>query len=520
VALCAPCHARRAQLADQGAPGSELLDRFLPTLLSPGLFHPDGQILDEDFEWHAFTQSVMYAKGVGCGDCHDVHSGKLRRDGNGLCTRCHLADTYDTPRHHHHRQEEAGKPSAGALCVSCHMPERSFMVVHRRHDHSMRVPRPDLSAAIGVPNACSAAGCHADRPLSWVQARVDGWYGKTRRPHYGPVLAAGRRADPGAVRDLIQLSQDSLKPMVARASAVELLAGYPGDAATASVAEALSDAEPLVRASAVRLLPAGDPGTLARLLGPMLRDPVRTVRAEAAARLAGPPAQQLTGPQREAHAAALAEYVAGQTYMSDLPSGPYNLGNLYVALGRTADAEQEFRRALAIDDRFFLASANLAMLLAGQGRLDEAERLLRKARASQPRDAIIALDLGLLLAETGKRQEAEELLRASLEANPRMAAAAYNLAVLVGDRNPAEAVELARRAARLRPEDPRYAWTLGYYQRRTGDLDGAAKTLAAVIRAHPGWDEPYGLLAEIYDRLGRTGEAQALRKLRPPPSQR
>jgi mono/diheme cytochrome c family protein len=44
VGLCAACHARRAQFQDQGMPGGELLDRYLPVALSPGVFHADGQI--------------------------------------------------------------------------------------------------------------------------------------------------------------------------------------------------------------------------------------------------------------------------------------------------------------------------------------------------------------------------------------------------------------------------------------------------------------------------------------------
>jgi tetratricopeptide (TPR) repeat protein len=517
VGLCAPCHARRSQFADQGVPGGELLDRYLPVLLAPGTFHPDGQILDEDFEWHAFTQSKMYANGVRCIDCHDVHSGKRQKEANELCTRCHRADTYGAPSHHFHRPEWKGKPSAGVLCVSCHMPGQSFMVVHFRRDHSMRVPRPDLTAALGVPNACSAAGCHADRPAAWVQARYDGWYGRKRKPHYGTILAAGRRLAPEAEADLVELSQDQLRPMVARATAVDLLASYPGPAARAAVEKALSDPEPLLRATAVQRLPEDEPGTMAHLLAPLLQDPVRWVRAEAASRLAGAPASRLTEAQRKVHAAALGEYVEGQRYMSDLPSGPYNLGNLYAALGRPADAERQYRRALEIDNQLFMAKANLAMLLATGGRLEEAEKLLREAHAVQPRQAGISFNLGLLLAEQGKREEAERMLRASLAADPRMAAAAFNLAVLVGQKRPSEAVPLARKAAALRPEEPRYAWTLAFFQARSGDLRGAAKTLEALLQAHPEHGDAYGLLAEVYARLGRSAEAQALLRRRPPP---
>jgi predicted CXXCH cytochrome family protein len=514
VSLCAPCHSRRSQLADQGVPGGELLDRYLPALLSPGTFHPDGQILDEDFEWHAFTQSKMFASGVRCTDCHDPHSGERYEDGNGLCTRCHRADTYDTASHHFHKAEWQGKPSAGVLCVSCHMPGQTFMVVHFRRDHSLRVPRPDLTASLGVPNACSAAGCHADRPLAWVQERYDTWYGRQRKPHYGTVLAAGRARAPQTEADLVKLAGDPLLPAVVRATAVDLLGGYPGAAARAALERALADPEPLVRVTAARRLPAGEPEKLAKLLGPLLQDPVWTVRACAGSRLAGPPSQLLTGTQRKADAVALEEYVAGQRYMSDLPTGPYNLGNLAAAQGQPAEAERQLRRALALDGQLYMARANLAMLLAGQGRLGEAEQLLREAQAQRPQDAGIAFDLGLLLAEAGRQEEAEAQLRAALAADPRMAAAAFNLAVLVGERRLSEAVRLARLAASLEPGAVRYAWTLGFFQARSGDLAGAAGTLEQLLADHPGHADAEDLLAQVYRRQGRTAEAESLLRFR------
>jgi predicted CXXCH cytochrome family protein len=144
VELCATCHSRRAQFADQGRPGAPLLDRYLPVLLSPGLFHADGQILDEDFEFQSFTQSKMFAKGVKCTNCHDAHSGEVYAQGNALCTRCHAASSYDGPAHHFHQVLVAGKPNPGALCVSCHMPGKDYMVLDFRRDHSLRIPRPDL----------------------------------------------------------------------------------------------------------------------------------------------------------------------------------------------------------------------------------------------------------------------------------------------------------------------------------------------------------------------------------------
>jgi tetratricopeptide (TPR) repeat protein len=510
VDLCAPCHARRAQIADQGVPGTPLLDRYLPVLLSPGVFWPDGQILDEDYEYHGFIQSKMYANNVSCRDCHDVHKAKRRKEGNELCTRCHRADTYDTEAHHFHKKIYKGVPSAGALCTSCHMPGQYYMVVHFRLDHSLRVPRPDLSASIGTPNACNAPGCHADRSIAWAVEKYNEWYGKTRKPHFGTVIAAGQAGRPEAGAELVQLAQDQLRPAIARATALDLLNRYPGEASTAAMEKALTDDDPLIRRTAASLFEPSNPARLVKALAPLLKDPVRAVRTEAAGRLAEVPPEAFSEAQRKTETAGLDEYVAVQLYTSDMPSGPYNLANLEVLQGHYADAEKHYRRALEIDSQFFVARINLAMLLAQMHRNSEAEQLLREALAQQPNNAGAAFNLGLLLAEEGKTADAEAALRAALTADPTLAAAAYNLAVLVAPRRPAEAVELSRRAAQARPDQTRYAWTMAYYQDRAGDRAGAVRTLEELLRVHPGYADAALLLGDILEREGKRAEAEAV----------
>ena len=162
VELCAPCHSRRTELGDYDHRRSELLDNHLPVLLAEGIYHPDGQILDEDFEYGSFVQSKMFRMGVRCTDCHDAHSLKLRQEGNGVCLQCHAAPAYDDARHHFHQKQWQGRPSDGALCVSCHMPKSPFMVVHWRADHSLRIPRPDLTIATD-PRAVAAVIGHPER---------------------------------------------------------------------------------------------------------------------------------------------------------------------------------------------------------------------------------------------------------------------------------------------------------------------------------------------------------------------
>ena len=198
VELCAPCHSRRSDLGEYDHTRLPLLESFVPSLLRENLYHADGQILEEVYVYGSFVQSKMFRNDVRCSDCHDVHSLKLHQEGNALCLPCHRADAYDSSAHHFHKKIHEGKPSEGALCVRCHMQEQLFMVIDQRADHSMRIPRPDLTLEIGVPNACSQAGCHADKPVEWSNDAYLKWYGLARKPHYGTILAAGRSGDPQA----------------------------------------------------------------------------------------------------------------------------------------------------------------------------------------------------------------------------------------------------------------------------------------------------------------------------------
>jgi Flp pilus assembly protein TadD len=164
----------------------------------------------------------------------------------------------------------------------------------------------------------------------------------------------------------------------------------------------------------------------------------------------------------------------------------------------------------ALLPRGTLAQANLALLLSRQGRNAEAEQLLKAALRVNPRNARIAFNLGLLLAEEGKTAEAERALRTALKTDPQMAPAAYNLAVLVAPTNLAEALELSRRAAELRPEEARYAFTLAFYQRQRGDAAAAMTTLQKLLQRHPAYGETYLLLRELYVKAGKVQEARQL----------
>jgi predicted CXXCH cytochrome family protein len=487
VELCAPCHSRRTELGDYDHRRSELLDNHLPVLLSEGIYYPDGQILDEDFEYGSFVQSKMFRMGVRCTDCHDAHSLTLRKEGNGVCLQCHADNAYDDPRHHFHKKEWKGQPSAGALCVSCHMPKSPFMVVHLRADHSIRSPRPDLTQDIGVPNACSR--CHTDRSLSWVSAAYDKWYGTARKPHYGAVLAAGRRQDPTAKADLLRLAGDRLSPTLVRATALSLLGRYRGADVTAAFRAALLDEEPLMRRTAVAEAPIEDEAERVSRLAPLLSDPFRAVRLEAASQLAGTPPGLLRPYQQDGLATALADYVKAMEYSLDFSSAGHNLGLLYERLNDPARAEEHYRRAIAVDDLWYPPKVNLALLLARQGKNGEAEMLLREVLATNPQEAQVAYSLGLLLAESGRMEEAATMLARAAAGMPSYARAAYNAGLALSRvGRDAEAERMLRRAVELDPSSYDLVFALGDFllrQRRFADVGPIADRLAAIDPSRP-----------------------------------
>jgi len=111
LSACGSCHARRGELTGDFVPGDRFLDHFV--LMIPDesdLYHADGQVRDEDYEYTSFLSSKMFTAGVTCMDCHEPHSAKLKTLDNSLCQRCHAppnppAPKIDPATHSHHQQE-------------------------------------------------------------------------------------------------------------------------------------------------------------------------------------------------------------------------------------------------------------------------------------------------------------------------------------------------------------------------------------------------------------------------------
>ncbi|MBK6452726.1 MAG: hypothetical protein IPF84_09440 [Proteobacteria bacterium] len=431
IEVCAQCHARRAQIAEGYEPGRPFLDHYLPTLLTPALYHVDGQQQDEVFIWGSWLQSRMHAAGVTCSDCHDPHTQKLRAPGNAVCAQCHDAQKYDVAAHHRH---EPG--TAGAQCVNCHMPQTTYMVVDSRRDHSMRVPRPDESVALGVPNACNA--CHTDHDVKWAAKAVHDWLGRdaTGYQTFASVFHAAEGGEPSALDRLAGVAGDTAQPAIVRASALARLAG--SGQFTRDFAQRMSqDASPLVRLATVQLADVMPAEARAAVLGPLLGDATRAVRIEAARSLAG--GQDRLPQELQTHwDTALQEYVATLQYNADRPESRVALGGVRATLGETGDAQEQFAAAVRLDPEFVPAYVNAADALRVQGRDQEAADMLQQGLQHVPASATLHHALGLARVRLRQTELALSSLRRAVELDPATARYTYVYAVALHSTGQAE----------------------------------------------------------------------------------
>jgi predicted CXXCH cytochrome family protein len=444
--VCAQCHARRAQIAEGYRPGQPFLDHYLPSLVTAPLYHADGQQRDEVFIWGSWLQSRMHQAGVTCSDCHDPHSQRLRAPGNAVCAQCHDAVRYDNTDHHRHPQE-----STGAQCAGCHMPRTTYMVIDGRRDHSMRVPRPDQTVSLGVPNACN--DCHRESTAQWAADQVRGWLGRDARGSHNFAAAfAAQPGDPSQVAPLRGIVEEPAGPAIVRASALVRLA-ESGAADASVVATAARDGDALVRLAAAG---AADrlPPPERNVLTPLLRDERRIVRTEAA-RVMTPIAGTLPEDVQPSWQQAADEYVATLRYTADRPESNVALGTHLAMRGRGEEATAAFAAALRLDPTYEPAYVNAADVMRAGGGNAQAIALLRQGLERLPDAASLHHALGLALVRQQDVAGGAVHLARAAELAPDVPRYTYVHAVALdslGRR--AEAVRVLQAAAQRWPHDP------------------------------------------------------------------
>jgi Flp pilus assembly protein TadD len=430
----------------------------------------------------------MFHQGVTCSDCHEPHSQKLRAPGNGTCLQCHSAEVYDTERHHFHMPQ--GK---GAQCAGCHMPTTNFMVVHARHDHSIRIPRPDLSVKLGTPNACNS--CHENKTAAWATAQMTKWYGKEWLSgwHFGETLADAWQGKPIGT-DLIGVAASPQVPDIARATATTLLANYLDPTVGVVLPRLLSDPSPLVRRAALSISEVGPPADRLRLAGKLLSDPVLGVRIEAARVLSVTPRSSLSAEQQMTLDKALDEYVAAARASAEHPQSSVNLGLLYLAMGQFDKAEQSYQRAIKLDPDYSAGYVNLADLYRQQEKSDKAEATLLAARQALGDSAAVEHSLGLLYVRNRQLPLALPALAKATKLEPDNARYGYVYAVaLDANGESARAIRTLEGVNARHPYDRDVLIGLVQYNKAAGNLNAATAYARKLLEVEP----RYGTLQQI-----------------------
>jgi formate-dependent nitrite reductase cytochrome c552 subunit len=468
---CAKCHSRRAVIAPDTPGGATYHDFYQVELLQPDTYFDDGQIKDEVYVYGSFTQSLMYHKGIRCSDCHDPHSLKLKHPGNETCTSCHQhpAGKYDVPSHHHH-----SVGSEGAKCVNCHMPGRTYMDVDFRRDHSLRIPRPDMSVEFGTPNACT--DCHLKDHLEkvptevrstlreyadWLNAASSGdkriadlikqtdqwsdeacekWYGEQRKKpfHFGQTIASYRRGDEGAEAKMMELAakKDGVTPFLARATALDGLSSSSVPGCGALAARLLDDPSehPVVKLAAIHCLANESAATIRRALIPKLDDPSRLVRIEAAQALASPQTYHaLTNNERTRVDLALQTVQSSLQQVADRSGAHLTWALLCEQRGMISEAIKAYETAIRVEPTVAGARTNLAAIFeqlgerGDQAAIEQANvlreqelPLLKRDAGLAPQNATIQYRYGLALYLHGDLEGALKQLQRAADLAPEV----------------------------------------------------------------------------------------------------
>lgn len=479
INTCAPCHARISEINGKHIPSAEIMDNYIPQIPDTEFYHADGQVNDEDYIYTSFLQSKMYHKGVTCSTCHNPHSVKLKRPGNQTCTLCHVPAKYDVPKHTFHK---SGTPAAE--CKNCHMPGKLYMGNDLRHDHSFRVPRPDLSVKYGTPNACS--NCHKDKSEKALAEAIVKWYGPKRAYHFADDLIPGSRLDATSEKHLISLIDNKFVPKIIKATATFYLGSIPTESSLKTILARLSSKDAQVRYRALRSLASFPAENWMEAVGPLLSDKVRAVRIAAADLYILIPSEQMNSQYKKAFAAAQVELEQSLRYQTDFSTGNVMLADYYLKLKDYANAEKFYRRGLKKDSNMNYALLNLSATYNSQGKNKQALQALELALKNDATNDRIYYNMALLHNEMNNIPAAEKSFAKAVELKSTNSRVYYNYGLLLNQSKKfALAETVLKKGIQINPEDAELYYALTYVYLQSNDRTKAIQAAMQLKQLDP-----------------------------------
>lgn len=419
---CAVCHARRTEIKQDFIHSDNLLDNLIPQIPTTESYFADGQIKDENYEYGSFTQSLMFHRGIKCSSCHNAHSGKIIKTGNALCLDCHNS-TYNESTHTFHQPK-----SPGSACINCHMPSKYYMGVDLRRDHSLRIPRPDLSVQYDVPNACNQ--CHTDKSTKWASDAVIKWFGEERKYHFSEDLIPGSKADANSTAHLQKLINDDSIPFIIRATAIYYLS-LTSSPSIDLFKKNMFDEDPIIRYHAIGAIGSFSPQIWAGEAAVLLNDPVRAVRINTANIFSTVSNEVFDRSSNKQYIKANDELLGYMNYQSDFINGNVMLGDYYYKTADYLKAEKYYLRSIEMDSLANYSRINLSTIYNAQKRNDKALAILEKAAEVDPSNARIFYLLALLHYEMGNTTKSENNFIRAIDLNYPVEGVYYNYALFL-----------------------------------------------------------------------------------------
>lgn len=492
--ICAQCHSLRDIYADNFKAGANYYDYFTPVMeyrlpaSADSAYWADGRPRQLANEAFGLWQSQCFLKGgATCATCHtrphssDVdHDARLRPINNALCTSCHTKTAANISAHTHHAAK-----STGSLCIECHMPATVISLKARMRDHSISIPLPENTMRHEIPNACHV--CHRDKDAEWTLRQMNAWYGdKTRQKlvSRADAFTQARQGDAAAIPELLKLLADPSGGPLIRANAAGYLGSFSNDpSAYDALLQAFADPEPLVRATAATTIQpsAAQREGLATQLVTLLKDPIRTVRMNAAIAMVAMGVRPFPGEDGERYERAKELYHARAELDSDDAQQQLAAGKFSFLSGDMARAVSAFRATLKLDPTI-QAQYYLGRSVAEEGDFSSARQILNAI----PRDDRQYDAAQRLLAEIAAKEPSHE------ETQPGR-----------GTSNGGRAEGYAK-------------FLNGQVLYQSEEYGAAVKELEEALRLAP--QSEWAMKANIYEaicleKLGRTSEAEAAMRM-------
>ncbi|QHJ11016.1 Lipopolysaccharide assembly protein B [Paraglaciecola mesophila] len=469
INVCARCHSLRTPLehpfADSHSQQSFVDDNRLEWIRAP-FYHANGSINEEVFVAGSFMQSKMQHAGVTCSNCHNAHTGKVKIQGNGLCLQCHQAETFNSPEHHHHTPQ-----TEGAMCVNCHMPEKTYMGVDDRRDHSFLIPDLSFNSASSEPQTCLA--CHDKENDHWRQKSEKVWGSNTNTNVWQTARHQVQDGAPEGLEQAIAFIHNPDNSRLRQASLLADLSLYRSQKGVDIALENLESDSTLLRRAAVESLAILSPQARWQVLSQKLDEPSKSVRFEMA-RLLTDSLGLLSRSDKAKLLPLLNEYREMLEINADSPITQLAIGNLNTQLGDLAGAEQAYLTAYKIEPSYIPVLIQISEFYRQQGQDEKGASYLTKALNVEPNNAQANHAFGLFKIRQKQYGQALNNLKIAAHSDEAMPSFAYIYSVALDQQSHTNvAISELEKAHQRWPRDADVMSALISYLRKTGQNDKA-----------------------------------------------